>query len=199
MIISSKRGGIFRNALFLAAFLMAGSILSWMFFLPYAVRSSLGASTGYEVAIETVVCNPLGFEFRAENISLQRTGSEPWLALSEVEATAKSPFKAREREFETLLIDAEFIRLEIDEAQLFNLSKLINGLKSAIAKQVGAIEIEAVMLKVGRLELVDNSGFLPKRKTLAMNLEKGPYPAQSFVDIFQPLLEELAGEGIRPL
>ena len=199
MRFAAKEGSVIKNGVFLAVFLLAAAALSWMLFLPRVVSSSIEAATGYRTEIETMACNPLGFDFRAENVAIRSEGDEPWLKLAKLEATASSPFMARNREFDTLHIDAEVIRFELDERRLFNLAKLISGLQSQVDQQIGIIEVQAVTLEVNRLEIVDFSGPVPKRQTVRMDFKKGPYPVHSIMDIFQPLLEEAAKHGFRPL
>jgi len=196
---SSKRGGVFRTALLLAVFILAAATLSWMLFLPYAVSSSLRTATGYNVDIGTLSCNPLGFDLTAENVEFRSGGSEAWLSLEKLEATSGSPFMVRRREFETLHLDAKVIRLETDERGLFNVAKLTSGLQTLLGKRIGSIEVKKVTLEVDLLEIADFSGPVPKRQTVKMNFKKGPYPAHSFLEIFQPLLEEAAKHGFRPL
>ena len=199
MRFAAKEGGVFKSGVFLAVFLLAAATLSWMLFLPRVVSSSMEAATGYRTEIEAMACNPLGFDLRAENLTIRSNEDEPWVKLAELEATASSPFAARNREFDTLHINAEVIRFELDERRLFNLAKLISGLQSQVDQPVGIIEVKAVTLEVDRLEIVDFSGPSPKRQTVRMDFKKGPYPAHSLMGIFQPLLEEAAKHGFRPL
>ena len=199
MRFAAKEGGVFKSGVLLAVFLLAAATLSWMLFLPRVVSSSLEAATGFRAEIEAMACNPLGFDFRAENVAIRSGENEPWLELATLEATASSPFAARNREFDTLHINAEVIRFELDERRLFNLAKLISGLQSLADQQIGVIEVKAVTLEVNRLEIADFSEPVPKRQTVRMDFKKGPYPVHSLMEIFQPLLEEAAKHGFRPL
>jgi len=147
----------------------------------------------------TLYCNPLAFELRLQDFSLGSEGSEPWIVLKGLEAETTSPMAARRGKFERVVIDAELIRLEIDERDLFNLEKLGEGLGQLLKRENGLIEIEEAVLRVARLEIADYSSFLPRRRTVARNLEAGPFEAKSVRELFQPLLEEAAKSGFRPL
>ncbi|MDQ8203858.1 hypothetical protein [Pelagicoccus sp. SDUM812003] len=175
-LLGDRRGGVFKSALALLVFASAAGTLGWMLLMPSALRSEVEARTGFPVDYKTLACNPLGFSFHGEGITVGNPGrfggEAPAFEIERIDVSMSLPALARgEIWLDRLEIHIRRATLVVDESGQYNLQVFLERL---FAKEGGGTTpffAESARLTIDELSFIDNSQIVPTRRQLRPRLD----------------------------
>ena len=192
-LLSDKRGGILRQAVFLLLFSLSVLVLAWMLFLPGALRAEVESRTGFAMDVETLSCNPFGLTLLAESLSIGNPesfgGGEPMLQIRSIKVYASPSALSRgEIWIDVVEIDIAKAIVVIDERGALNLDTFVERLfaNDEVAMPFHAAEIK---LAIDELEVVDfSSPSVSKRSIRPMEVFE-LRDREEAMDLFGPIVE----------